>query len=210
MTRSARWLFVAALLPIAACSSNTPAPVASAPPAPPPLAQQDQMFINTAAASDAAEIQTSQLALQKARGPRVKQFAQQMIDAHTQTTQQLMQIAQTKGVTPDAALNTNQQAALTKLTADRPAMFDRDYLRFQVANHDDAATAFQNEMSQGQDAELKQFAQQTLPIIQQHLEAARRLAGIRAPMHRAAMHHAAMHHGAAAQDAAPAAAPAAK
>lgn len=147
--------------------------------------------MNTAAASDAAEIQTSQLALQKARSPRVKAFAQRMIDDHTKTTQQLMQIAQSKGVTPDATLNTVQQQALDRLKAARPAAFDRDYLRFQVSNHDDAVTAFQNEVSMGQDAELKAFAQQTLPIIQQHLEMARRLSGIRGPMHRAAAHAAA-------------------
>ena len=175
--RLARWLFVAALLPIAACSSNSSAPVAAAPPAPPPLAAADQAFVNAAAGSDAGEIQAGQLAATKARSARVKAFANQMVTAHTATTQQLMTIAQSKGVTPDATPPQMVTDAMTKLNADRPAAFDRDYLREQVASHQAAVQAFQDEIANGQDADLKQFATTTLPTIQQHLAMARRLGG---------------------------------
>lgn len=177
--RTARWVFLAAMLPVAACSSNTP-PVAAAPPAPPPLAAADQMFINTAAASDAGEVQAGQLAQTKGHSPRVKKFATDMVTAHTQTTQQLMQIAQTKGVTPDATPPQMVTDAMTKLNADSSRAFDRDYLRQQVMSHQAAVKAFQDEIANGQDADLKQFATSTLPTIQQHLAMARRLSGARA------------------------------
>jgi putative membrane protein len=188
MNRSVRWLFVAAPLAVAACASNPPPP--PAPPAPPPLAQQDQMFINFAARSDAFEIQTSQVAQQKARSPRVKDLAQKLVSDHQQADQQLMQLAQTKGFTPDATLTQQQQAVLSRLSADRPAAFDRDYLRAQIQAHDDAITQFQNEVQTGQDNDLKSFAQSTVPTLQQHLDAARALAGGggRATARRAAHH----------------------
>ena len=179
MTRSVRWLFVAALLPIAACSSSTPAPMASAPPAPPPLAAADQTFINMAAAGDAVETQSSQLATTKARGARVKQFASKMIADHAQADQQLMTIAQSKGYTPDATPPQMAQTMMSKLSDDKPAMFDRDYMRGQVAAHQMTVRAFQDEIANGQDADVKAFATSMLPTMQQHLAMARRLSGAR-------------------------------
>jgi putative membrane protein len=180
MIRSARWLFLAAMLPIAACASNTPAPVAVATPVPPPLAAADQTFVNAAASSDAAEVQLGQLAATKAHNPRIKTFASTMVTAHTQTTQQLQTIAQSKGVTPDATLSPAAQAMLKKLTAAHPgAAFDRDYIRNQVAAHMAAVQAFQAEIASGSDADLKAFATSTLPTVQSHLKMARQLAGMR-------------------------------
>ncbi len=179
MIRPAHWLVAAALLPIAACSSSTPAPVASAPPPPPPLAAADQTFINAAAASDAGEVQAGQLAATKAPNARVKKFGSDMVAAHTQTTQQLMTIAQSKGATPDATLTPMSQDMLTKLNADSPRAFDRDYVRGQIASHQAAVKVFQDEIANGQDADLKAFATSTLPTIQAHLRTARALSSVR-------------------------------
>ncbi len=179
MTRSIRWLFVAALLPLAACSGNSAStpPVAVAPPAPPPLAAADQTFVNMAAASDAGEVSEGQLAATKARSARVKKFGSDMVNAHTMTTQQLMTIAQSKGVTPDATPPQMAQDQATALNAARPATFDRLYLHDQVVDHMAAVKMYQDEIANGQDADLKAFAQSTLPIIQQHLKTARQLGG---------------------------------
>ncbi len=179
MIRSARWLFAAALLPIAACSSNSSTPMAAAPPVP-QLAAVDQTFINAVAASDAAEIQSSQLAATKARAARVKQYAAKMVTDHTAADQQLMTIAQSKSFTPDATPPQMVTDMMTKLNADRPVAFDRDYLRGQVAAHQATVKAFQDEIANGQDADVKQFATSMLPTMQQHLTMARRLAGMRA------------------------------
>ena len=179
MTRSARWLFLAALMPIAACSNSTP-PVAAAPPPPPPLAAVDQSFVTAAASSDAGEIQAAQLAETKSHRAAVKHFAQQMVTDHTASTQKLTTIATSKGVTPPTTPTqaaTDQMALLQKAS---PARFDREYLRDQVMDHEVAVKAFQDEIANGQDADLKQFATDTLPIIQHHLAEARHLAGMRA------------------------------
>ena len=181
MIRSARWLFVAALLPVAACSGNSQPPVAAAPPAPPPLAAADQTFVTTVAGVNAGEIQVSQLAATKARAPRVKAFANQMVTDHTAVGQQLMTILQSKGVSPDATPPQMISDDMTKLQADSPAAFDRDYMRDQVGVQQAAVQAFQDEIANGQDADLKQFATSTLPTLQQHVATARRLSGIRAP-----------------------------
>ena len=177
MNRSIRWLFAAALLPLAACANNSPPPMAASAPPPPALAAADQTFINMAAASDAGEVQAGQLAATKARSARVKTFAKTMVDAHGKTTQQLMTIAQSKGVTPDATPPQMVQDQLTALNTARPAAFDRMYMRDQVMDHMAAVKAYQDEIANGQDADLKAFATSTLPVIQQHLRMARQLGG---------------------------------
>lgn len=182
MNRRIGWGFALALLPLAACSDNHPPEAAAPPSAPPPpaLSQADTTFMQQAAASDAFEIQSSQLAAAQARRPAVKRFAQEMIQDHGQTTQQLTQIAQSKNVPPPPAQPDAEHAQMiSALQGEHGGRFDRDYLRDQVSGHEMAATAYQQEISTGTDADLKAFAQQTLPIIQRHLQEARSLSGMR-------------------------------
>jgi putative membrane protein len=186
MHRIARWGFALALLPMAACTSNPVNPVASTVPQPaaaaPTVSAADQQFAMQAAASDQFEIQSSQAALKISRNPSVRRFAQRMIDAHTQTTQQLSQITATKGMALQPALEPAQQKMLADLQAVSPGRaFDRAYLNDQVVGHQAAVTVFQNEIANGSDPDLKDFAQRTLPIIQGHLSDARRLGGRATP-----------------------------
>lgn len=176
MNRYARWAFAFALLPVAACSTS-PAPAPAPAPVPPPLASVDQTFVNAAAGIDASEIQMAQMAESKARSSRIKAFAEKMVTDHNATTQQLTSIVQGKGATitpvpPDQELG-------AKLAADKPRAFDRDYVNAQIAGHKAAIKVFQDEIDNGQDADLKKYAQATLPTLQQHLKLAERLGGHR-------------------------------
>ena len=182
MNRIVRWGFVLAVLPMAACTGNTVNPMAATVPQPaaaaPTVNPVDQQFAMQAAASDQFEVQSSQIALQKARSRRVRAFAQHMIDAHTKTTQQLTQVASAKGMAMQPALEPQQQQMLSDLQGmNAGPAFDRAYLHDQVAGHAATETLFKNETANDQDPEIKAFAQQTLPAIQDHLRDARRLGG---------------------------------
>ena len=187
MNRSAHWLFGLALLPLAACASSTPAPAPA--PTPPPLAAADQMFLNTVVGGTTTDQQINQLASTKARSPRLKAFATSEVDADMSSLQQLQTIAQSKGVTPDTTGPQMMQDLMTKLSADKPAAFDRDYLRgetsiFQVAN-----SAFQDEVTNGQDPDLKAFATSTLPSVQASLKTLQGMSGHGATTPRMTRHH---------------------
>jgi len=167
------WWGLALLLPIAACSNPGPPPPPPMP-AQPQVSAQDQNFAMTAGASDQFEIQSSQLALQKSRNPALRRFAQRMVDDHTKTTQQLTSIAQAKGMALQPQLNGDQQTMLSDLQKANGRRFDGMYWRDQVTGHQQAVAAFQGEANDGYDADIKSFAQQTLPTIQQHLRMAQR------------------------------------
>lgn len=137
------------------------------------LSAGDRRFVEKAAASGLAEVQAGQLAQQKATDPKVKDFAQKMVTDHTTANQKLMALAQAKGLTPPAALDDKHQAELTKLQNADGAKFDKLYMKGQLRDHQEAVRLFQNEADKGQDADLKAFATQTLPILQQHLDMAK-------------------------------------
>ena len=186
MNRIARWGFVLALMPLAACASSTPPAPPPAPPGPPPLAAADASFIETAAQGGMAEIQMAQLAEQTSRSRAVKTFAEMMIKDHTAADDQLKQIAIGKGATVPTAVSDDQQKTLTMLQGEKGRKFDHDYIASQVQGHEAMLSAFQGEAASGTDPDLKGFASQTVPVIQQHLDAAQKLAG--------AGHHKMMHH----------------
>ncbi len=128
-------------------------------------------FIQTAAASDAFEIQSSELAAQRGQRQEVKDFAGQMVTAHRQTTQELTQLASTNNLaTPAPQLNQTQQSSLDNLRNQSGEAFDDAYLDAQVAAHENAVRAFEQYAANGEAGPLRDWAQRTLPNLRQHLE----------------------------------------
>ncbi len=111
-----------------------------------PKGQNDQQrFIQQAAIGNMAEIQMSQLAQQNAQNPQVKQFAQTMIDQHTQAQNQLQQIASQSGVTLPASLDKKHEAVQTRLSKLHGAAFDKAYVDAMVKDHQKAQKLLQKE-----------------------------------------------------------------
>jgi putative membrane protein len=177
VSKLARWGFAVALLPLAACNPNPSTPMASTVPLPqtlPTVSAQDQNFVQLAAGSDMFEIRSSRLALQRSRSPAVRQFAQRMIADHTKSSQQLAVLAQAKGIVVPSELDPEQQRMMMALDNTR-RIFDSEYFRQQAFAHQATATAYQTEINAGYDAELRGFAQQNLPIVQDHLNMAEQM-----------------------------------
>ena len=177
MQKLARWGFALALLPLAACNPNPSTPMAATVPMPqtlPTVSAQDQNFVNLAATSDMFEIQSSRLALQRSRNPATRRFAERMIADHTQSSQRLAALAQAKGIVMPTGLDPEQQRALAAIDNTR-RIFDQEYFRQQGQAHAATAQAYQTEIANGYDADLRGFAQQTLPVVQDHLAMAEQM-----------------------------------
>ena len=65
---------------------------------------------------------------------------------------------------------------LFTLKADQGTAFDRNYVNGQVEYQKGNAALFQQEIQNGSDPDLKEFARQTLPKIEDHLQRALKLA----------------------------------
>lgn len=141
------------------------------------MTPEDRMgFVTLAGASDLFEIQSSQLAVTKAQRPEVRQFAQMLIQHHTQTTQQVTAAARAAGMNPPPpALNSMQAQMIAELQQASTANFDDVYLRQQVPAHEQALALHSNYAENGDTPSLQTAARGAVPIVTQHLAEARRL-----------------------------------
>ena len=144
-----------------------------------PALSPAQQFANSAAASDAFEIATSQLALQKSSSSRVKGFADQMIKAHQDSTAKLKAAAAsaTPAITPDATLTAAQSDVLARLKAIEGPAFDAAYIGAQRDAHEATLAALRDYSAHGDIAPLKEFATKVTPIVAAHLNMAKGLKG---------------------------------
>jgi putative membrane protein len=170
---------IAAAIGLAACESSEKAAtgVQSAAQAQmtPTLSTTDANFINTVGAGGHAEVEFGQVAQSQATRSDVRAFAAQMVSDHTTAGNELATLAQNKQMTPPAEMDLNHKAKLDQLKNTYGSEFDRVYIQGQVEDHTAVVNAFQNEISNGSDADVKAFAQKHLPTIQHHLEMARQL-----------------------------------
>ena len=140
----------------------------------PSLSALDKEFMTKAAQSDITEIQTSQLALQKSQDKTVRAFAQDMIQAHTDSSQQLMQIAKAKGFTLPKDVGPDNRPLLTKLKQISGKNFNRAYMQGQVQAHTKTQAEYQKYLKQGQDPDLQAFASKISPVVAEHLQMAQK------------------------------------
>jgi putative membrane protein len=134
-------------------------------------APQSVAFAKKVANANAFEIQSSELAQDRAQSSDVKAFAQQMVADHTKLGQDFKAAAQAANVAaslPDQP-NAKQKAAISRLRSAKGAAFDRAYLTGQLAGHREAVSALRKYAKTGRTPELKTFAKNALPIVQQHL-----------------------------------------
>lgn len=138
------------------------------------MAATSNDFVDEAAQSGITEIEAGKLALQKSGSADVKTFAQHMIDDHTKANQALMALAKKHDleVPDDAALLDKAKKAILEM---RDESFDKAYANNQVNAHEKAVELFKKESTSSDNAELKAFATEKLPTLEQHLQKAKEL-----------------------------------
>ncbi|MDB6020156.1 MAG: outer membrane protein, partial [Pedosphaera sp.] len=136
------------------------------------LSSADYKFAVAATRANESEIALAQLASQKATDPAVRQFAQRMIQDHTKANQQLGQILTQKGVTVPTETSSSEQREMDRLEKLTGVDFDKAYMDHMVRDHKKDVKEFQKAADKSTDTDLKAFAANTLPTLQDHLKMA--------------------------------------
>ena len=140
------------------------------------LARADRKFIEEAANSGMFEVQVGQLAVSKASDANVKSFASTLVDQHTAANNELVKIANARGVELPAAPGRGLRRDIEKLGKKNGEEFDRDFVRdVGIKAHEKDIKMFQKAGKDVKDPELKAFVDKTLPHLQEHLAAAEKL-----------------------------------
>jgi len=138
------------------------------------IAPKTDDFVKEVAMSDMFEIQSSELAQQKASNDKTKKFAAQMVADHGKTSSELKSMAPNKSVIPPK-LDSSHQSKLDKLKGLNGDDFTKQYNSTQVSAHKDAVNLFERYAKGGDNAQLKSWASKTLPNLKHHLEMAQAL-----------------------------------
>ncbi|HEU0154679.1 MAG TPA: DUF4142 domain-containing protein [Stellaceae bacterium] len=148
---------------------------ALAQPAPVTLKQPDQDFLTKASEGNISEIKLGQLAQERGSSSQVKQFGERMVNDHKKAQQELDTAM--KGASVVAPDHVSKDAAdlYDKLAKETGADFDRDYMQAMVNDHQDDINAFKDEAQNGKMAQLRSYAKNTLPTLQDHLKSAKQI-----------------------------------
>ncbi len=134
------------------------------------LAKADEKSLKDMAMANMAEVEAGKLALQKSQNAEVKTFAQQMVDDHTKGLDEVKAVAQAKGVTLPAELDSKHKAMAKKLEGMSGEKFDMAYLQQAgVKSHKEAKTLVTKTQSNAKDADVKGLAAKLQPTIDQHM-----------------------------------------
>ena len=140
-------------------------------------ASQDQALMRQIAEGNMAEIATGKLATEKAASPRVREFAQLMIEDHSAMLTEGSNLAREKGIAVPTAPDPKHQAAMKQLETLSGQSFDRTYMQQMVKDHEQTVDLLKKTASIASDPRLRAHAQKALPRVQQHLDLAQRMTG---------------------------------
>ncbi len=141
------------------------------------LAVTTEEFVSKVTVSDMFEVKSGKLATKKAQHEDVKDFGEQMVDDHTETTEDLKKLVKDENIKVDmpSKLDDKHQANLDKLKEASGAKFDTVYVPMQVLAHEQAVNLFQDYSKSGDNEALKEWAADTVPTLKEHLKEARDL-----------------------------------
>jgi putative membrane protein len=134
-------------------------------------------FATAAATSDLYEVTAGQVAVQCAQSPAVKDFAQKMIEAHSQTTTKLKSLISGEKINLSlpAHVDHRRQGMLDDLRGAKSQDFDHRYVTQQIAAHEEADILMRGYAKSGDNAALKDFAATTDKAVKMHLSMAKTL-----------------------------------
>jgi putative membrane protein len=128
----------------------------------------DRDFMIEAARGGIAEVEMGRLAAQRAASEPVRQFAQKMVTEHGAANQDLMQLAQQKGVILPQEMDAAHRATMDRLATLSGAAFDQAYMNEMMKDHHHAAALYTREAREGQDADVRALANKGLTRISEH------------------------------------------
>jgi len=136
------------------------------------LSMSDRRFIDKAAKGGIAEVELGKLAQQRAASEQVKQFGSRMVEDHGKANDALKRLAESRGVTLPTEPDAGETRLMHRLQNLSGAEFDRAYMKEMLSDHRKDVSEFKSKASGARDADVKSFAETTLPTLQQHLDLA--------------------------------------
>jgi putative membrane protein len=140
------------------------------------VSKQDKHFMMEASQGGMMEVQLGQYAAEHATNADVRSFGQRMVKDHTAINAKLVELAGDKGVKLSTTLDKKNQKMMDKLTGKKGSDFDTAYMKAMLHDHHKDIDAFEKEAQKTDDGKLKDFINDALPTLREHLALAKTIA----------------------------------
>jgi putative membrane protein len=137
--------------------------------------KEDAETVVELASGGMMEVELAKVAVQKATSPKVKKFAQMMIDDHSKANNDLKTLAESKNIVLPGTISDDHQKTINDVSEETGKQFDRKYMDVMLDDHKKDIDKFQRLADKGNDADIKAFAAKTLPTLIHHREEAEKL-----------------------------------
>jgi putative membrane protein len=132
----------------------------------------DSYFMQQASYSNNAEISAGAIAASKGSYDSVRMFGSMMVADHGKAEFSLDSLASSLSITIPLTPDSAHQAMAAYLQTLSGHMFDTAYINAQVQDHMNTISLFQQELSDGNNQQIKDYANKNLPVIEMHLQEA--------------------------------------
>lgn len=128
----------------------------------------DKQFILAAADDALFQVNAGQVATSGATLKSIQNYAEQMTESHTEAGQELQKLAASRQVQIPTTLSDDRQEQLDSLAMYSEARLDTLYLNQMVTAQRRAVRTLELATSDGDDAELKKWANDRLPSVREY------------------------------------------
>lgn len=142
-----------------------------------PVSEEDAKWAVEAANGGMTEVELGKVAQEKATTERLKNFGAMMVADHGKAGDKLKQIAAAKNITLPASLSDKSQKDMEDLNKKSGKDFDKAYVNMMIDDHKKDVDEFKKGSADLKDSDLKNFAAETLTVIQMHLDSIQAIGG---------------------------------
>lgn len=134
-----------------------------------------QHFLTDAANANQFQVAAGTQALKQSTNEEVKQYGKMLVDHHTEILKELEQAAVAKKLVMPSSMEEREASMLSTLSEQSGADFDKAFKEIMINTHEYAVLLFERAANTLDDMETKEWIDQKVPALKEHLEQAKAL-----------------------------------
>ena len=136
--------------------------------------EDDANFAVEAANGGMFEVKMGEYAAKNAHDAAIRKLGQMMVDDHSKLNEELRGLCAKKNITLPDHMDGSMQETYDKLISYKGHEFDKEYSDEMVSDHKKDIDKFEKESKDGNDSDLRKWAEDKLPTLRHHLEMSKR------------------------------------
>jgi predicted outer membrane protein len=136
------------------------------------ISSDAKKFLTKTAQDSILELESSELALQRAQSKQVADVALRLYNDHAQFNRALLELGRQYNISLPVDISSNDRSKLEKLSRQKGAAFDQYYIQELAKANAKSISEFQDAASKVQNPDVQAFIKSFLPAQQEHLQLA--------------------------------------